>query len=1036
MRLYGKIACMFGLDFAFDSPWFLLLLALVPVLWVLSFRSLSGLGPIRRLFALAFRTVVLVLIVLALAEIQFEQTSDKLTVIYLLDQSLSIPAAQREAMAEYAVREVAAHRNDARGDRAGVIVFGRQAAIEVPPFEDDLAIVGRLESMFDLRQDATNLAGALKLAQATFPEDSAKRVVMVTDGNENLGDAREIAAMISDRGISIYIVPITLRRRAEVAVEKVVVMSDARKGQPFDVRVVLNNLTQPSSDNSGEVSGTLILERRTGTHVDTSPPQRVVLPPGKKVFKLAQEVDQPDFYTYEARFVPDNAEDDRMVQNNQASAFTHVRGQGHILVIEDWENRGEFDFLIHRLRTKNLDVTLTGSDDLFTSLAELQNYDTVVLANVPRSSGGDADSVTAFSDAQIQMLVRNVQQMGSGLVMIGGPNSFGAGGWANTELEKAMPVDFQIRSAKVVPVGALVMTMHASEMPRGNYWQKVIGREALKALGPQDFCGIVHYGASSDEWLWGKERKHGLLKVGPNRMSMLARLDRMTPGDMPQFDPAMKLAVVGFGDVPDATVRHMIIISDGDPSPPAGSTIRALKNLNVKVTTVAVGTHGPPGSTPLQRIATQTGGKYYVVTNPKALPRIYQREARRVARPLIKEEEIQPQIVQQHEILHGINSPPPSIKGFVLTTVKQNPLVEVSMVSPKPRETQYSTLLASWTYGLGRTVAFTSDAGKRWTDRWTEWEYDNFFSQMVRWSMRPVVEEGKFTVSTDVKEGKVRVIVTALDKDDEFLNFLSISGSAVDPNMKSRDIPIQQTAPGRYVGEFDANRSGNYFLTVTVPNVSGEDPRPAIIRTGVNVPYSSEFRDRETNRNLLETLAAITPKGGQPGKLVEGTLTPEMTDNHPLLAVDTFRHDLKKAVSSLDIWHWLALVASCAFVGDVFIRRVTVHFYWVVPLIATLRDRLVGRTSEPKVDQRLERLRNRKQQIAAQIDERHAAARFKPQPDQQSNVDALTQDTESVSTPTTKQKATPQAAPTDPEEETYTERLLKAKQQVWKDRRT
>ena len=87
------------------------------------------------------------------------------------------------------------------------------------------------------------------------------------------------------------------------------------------------------------------------------------------------------------------------------------------------------------------------------------------------------------------MLVRNTEELGCGLIMLGGPNSFGAGGWTNTELEKAMPVDFQIKSAKVVPVGALVLNMHASEIPQANYWQKVICQEAIKALGPRDYCG-------------------------------------------------------------------------------------------------------------------------------------------------------------------------------------------------------------------------------------------------------------------------------------------------------------------------------------------------------------------------------------------------------------------------------------------------------------------------------------------------------------------------------------------------------------------
>ena len=176
-----------------------------------------------------------------------------------------------------------------------------------------------------------------------------------------------------------------------------------------------------------------------------------------------------------------------------------MKGKSQVLLIEDFENResatgrGEFETLVDRLRSMNMEVTVQFSDELFTSLAELQRYDCVVLANVPRSSGEDAESIYHFSDQQLRMLVRNTQELGCGLIMLGGENSFGAGGWSNTELEKAMPVDFQIQNAKVQAVGALAMIFHASEMADGNNWQKKIGVEALKVLGPQDFCGVVHW---------------------------------------------------------------------------------------------------------------------------------------------------------------------------------------------------------------------------------------------------------------------------------------------------------------------------------------------------------------------------------------------------------------------------------------------------------------------------------------------------------------------------------------------------------------
>ena len=184
---------------------------------------------------------------------------------------------------------------------------------------------------------------------------------------------------------------------------------------------------------------------------------------------------------------------------------------------------------------------------------------------------------------------------------------------------------------------------------------------------------------------------------------MLAKIDKMNIGDMPDFDPSMKKAVVGLAGCADAANKHMILASDGDPGAPSQSTINAIKKGGITVTTVAVGAHGPAGSTTLQNIATQTGGKYYIVNNAKALPKIFQREARRVARPLVYEPNppVSPQISTPNEIVQGLGKAFPPISGFVLTTVKENSLVDVVLRSPMPTEPENSTVLATWTYGLG-----------------------------------------------------------------------------------------------------------------------------------------------------------------------------------------------------------------------------------------------------------------------------------------------------------------------------------------------
>ena len=287
----------------------------------------------------------------------------------------------------------------------------------------------------------------------------------------------------------------------------------------------------------------------------------------------------------------------------------------------------------------------------------------------------------------------------------------------------------------------------------------------------------------------------------------------------------------------------------------------------------------------------------------------------------------------------------------MLTTLKENPLVEVSAISPDPADAKNATIMASWTYGLGRTAVLTTDAGARWANNWTGWEnYDKFFSQFVRWSMRPTGDQGNYTVATQTKDGKVRVVITALDKNDELLNFLDMSASVVGPKMKSTGFSIQQESPGRYIGEFDADKSGSYFLTVT------PGPGKPPIRTGVNVPYSAEFRDRETNSELLELLADLNPEGGKPGKLIPGN------SEDSILSVNTFRRDLAPMISTRDIWPLIVLVTSCIFFCDVFIRRVNIGFEWVPPLWNRVKDSIMGREA-PEEDDRMERLRNRKKEV-------------------------------------------------------------------------
>jgi Mg-chelatase subunit ChlD len=994
----------------FAAPAYLALLALAPALWWLSYRRLAALGPWRRWVAMLLRGLLLACVAFAAAEIQIVRTSDRLTVVYLLDQSLSIPAPRRQAMIDYVNAEV--HRRRLGRDRAGVVVFGRDAAVEIPPFDAAVRIEKTIECTVD--PEYTHLAAAMKLAQAVFPEDAAKRIVVLSDGNQNMGNVVEQAQALSVAGVGIDVLAVLYRPRAEVSVDRVVVPPDVRRDEPFDLRVVMTNTAEQTAGRSGDVPGRLVISRTAGGQTEVVGDEAVLLPPGKKVFTVRQKIDAANFYVYEARFVPDRPGND-LPQNNRASAFTHLRGKSRVLLIEDHERPGEFATLADRLRRQGIEVEQQPSSCLFAGLADLQPFDAVVLANVPRER---------FSDAQIDMLARNTQQLGAGLVMLGGPGSFGAGGWTDTEIEKAMPVDFQIKSMKVVPQGALMLVIDNSGSMMGEKLEmcKAAAVASVQTLGPQDYVGVVVFNGGA-EWIVRMTRASA-------SDAIIRRIKQIGSAGGTFMQPGMTYGRDGLMGT-NASVKHMIVLSDGQTQGSGYENLAAeIRKAGITITTVAI----EPGANNelLQRVAQFGGGKFYHVKNPRSLPRIFMQETRRVARPVIWDKHPVRPLVKMpgHEILGGIDGPLPPITGFVMTSRKEgSPLIETLITSPEPAGEENNTVLAGWAYGAGKAVAFTSDAGARWTAAWTpEPLYEKLFGQMIRWSMRPAGDTGKYTVATEVADGQVRVVVNALDKKDEFLNFLNIGATAIGPDMKPIPLRIEQTSPGRYLGSFPARDAGSYFLMLS-PGL-GQAP----IRAGVTVPYSDEFRDREPNEALLRQLAATEPKGGPAGQIAE---LPDAVDKaSPLAAFDPFRHDLAKATSHQDAWHYLLLAACCILFCDVLCRRVQIGFGWAPPLAARCRDWLLRRRPKLAAPEFIERLRSRKEEVSGHFEQLRSATRFEPPPQTAARLDVLQPPAAGGDAVESDRPAAPAAADAaKPPAESYTERLLKAKKKVWEEKK-
>ncbi|MEZ6112766.1 MAG: glutamine amidotransferase [Pirellulaceae bacterium] len=310
-----------------------------------------------------------------------------------------------------------------------------------------------------------------------------------------------------------------------------------------------------------------------------------------------------------------------------------------------------------------------------------------------------------------------------------------------------------------------------------------------------------------------------------------------------------------------------------------------------------------------------------------------------------------------HEVLSGIDGQLPPITGYVLTTVKPNPLVEIGLATNRHSEPN-NTILATWQYGLGRTAVLTTDVGQRWATAWTDWpNYEKLLTQLVRWSMRPSDNQGQFHLAADLRDHLIRVTVTGLDEDKSYLNSVQMAGAIVGPTGEPSRFALTQTAPGRYLGEFPAETPGNYYVAVQ-PGARGTP-----LRTAINVPQSAEFDRTTSNDLLLEQLASGVPTGGQPGRLLEpeAAIQPgEVGEPEPsLLSADVFRHDLAPAKHYQAIWPFVLLVAGCLFFSDVFCRRVQISFDWWPKWSNGWRSRAMAEPSETAI--RLDRLKRQKQ---------------------------------------------------------------------------
>lgn len=806
----------------FARPWMLFLLAVLPAFWWVHRHSLAALPRWQKQASLGLRLLLVTLIIFALAGIRWVRTTTAQAVFFVVDGSASVEPQQRETSLRF-IREAVRHiRED---DLAGVIVFGGDPQVVTPlSARPDLSRIPASSS-----PEMTDIGRAISLALAAFPENAGKQIVLFSDGNANAGDAVAQALQAASRGVKVHVVPFSREVRTEALVERVQAPTLVKEGEPFDVRVWI----QSTHEQSAEL--TLL---RDGQPVKT---QVVTLKPGKNLIRLTHREDSAGQYRYQVSMM---ASVDTYPQNNRGTGYVRVQGTPRVLYVT---SSGKPTPLSTAAQSQRIRVDVVTPQGMSTQPAQLQAYDAVILHNVPAYDLG-IPAMRALQTA--------TRELGIGLGMVGGEDSFGAGGYFETPVEEVLPVSMDVRKYHSFPsVGIVLVVDDSGSMaaPEGGTTKMDLANRAaatvVRFLTAQDEVGVIAAGSDCRAVV-------PMWRVGEKKEQILRSIAAFQPGGggiyvRPGMEAGAKLMQIS-----RARLKHMIILADGDDCDDQEGAIplaAKLRQSGITVTVVCFG-HGKDEAF-LQQLAKAGGGRYYFTDRMANLPQIFTKEAMIASKAQYIEEPFYVRYTGD-EIVSGLNweeSPP--LLGYNTTTAK--PGAQIGLLSHKD-----DPVFAAWQYGIGRSMAFTSDGRAKWCAQWVRWaEFPAFAARTMRTILRSLPADDMRT-TVNISGGKGYVSVDLLQQPaGENGGSRSLTAKLIAPTGQVVPLVLSQTGATRYEAAFDARSYGTYVVAVQYRRPNGT----TAVSTGTDtVAYSPEYRDMKSNAALMEQIARLTGGRQQP----------------------------------------------------------------------------------------------------------------------------------------------------------------------------
>ncbi len=787
-------------------PVLLFALAVLVLEWVIYLLA-GGLRSQRgwkKRKTLLLRGLLFACIVCAMLGISVNTQKEKNTTIFLLDVSDSFQN-DREQAVEYVKKSLG---QMGKKDQAGVVAFGADAAVE--QFVTQARLFQGLET--NTVTTATNIEQAIQTALALFPADSGKRLVLLTDGKENEGTASNMAPALQMGKVSLRILQLGSNVGDEVYLSDVTVPEKIKVGDRFEVQVDVES-TSATQAELYLYAGDTLKKKET-----------VQLQKGSNSFVFQDVRKKEGFVHYRVEI---DARKDTQQENNTYAAYTQASSGSRVLIVEGEEGEGkEFQRL---LQAANIDCDRILAQRAPKTLNALNGYRAIFLENVYKGDlpKGFLDQVGSY-----------VKDYGGGLAAIGGDRSFALGGYRDSILEDILPVNMELTGKKEVPQTAMVMVIdHSGSMLGMNGEDKLsLAKEAAEVavdnLRDTDLAGVLSF---DDHYHWTSK-----LTEADDKEEIKNNIRGIAMGGGTSIYPAVREAYAALKKS-DAQLKHIILLTDGEDNyKDYSDLITDINKADITLSTVAVGADADGKL--LAALAQSTQGRYYQTEAGSDLPRIFAQEVFLSQGEYLVNREFVPEAAGADQLLSGVGQKGfPVLGGYVATTAKN------TAVTPLLSEEQ-DPILSYWRYGLGRTVAFTSDVTNQWTARYALWEdYPKLWKNIAEWLIQEEDSESLVTVSQEGSKGKV-VYETSADTRDSEAEVVYF-----DKDTKIRQ-KMDAVAPGVFEAELAVSEPGVYDLNIRrTADGQVKESKNSVLA----MQYSVEYRFLDSH-STLDTLVSQT----------------------------------------------------------------------------------------------------------------------------------------------------------------------------------